>query len=290
MDFDNFLSINDPEDGSVYSATVINKYDTVPVLYIWKDTQLVKTLPLPEEMIPPKTLTKYYCCGYGTSGCLIVGIKRYSSDTDGRNTGYLCCFPREDRWIFLPDMVDDLAMSCAVGETAPLLACVNADKEICLEDLSDGSVKLIFPCDLPADSIQRMLFADEDRLLMVFPYRGNLQIYDTATGERLSDIDLNDGSFYFNKNGRYTVIPSADGRELLILYCDANFTRAVALERDGMGCTGFFSNIAHYLPEADRVVIRQLDSGLFYGPFYSLEDILSAGESVVSRAGPKGAE
>jgi WD40 repeat protein len=208
---------------------------------------------------------------------------------EDRNKGYLCCFWEKEKWVALPDMDDETISCCAVGEKEALLAAFNAERELCITDLEKGSVLRTIPCDVPPDSVRKLLFADGDRVLILFPVFGDIRVYDTASGELLSEIAANDRSITgdttlsFAEEGRFSTYISKDGTSLLILYSDSEIDCMFALDRESLVCKGLFPDVAHYFPGDDSVLIRNEDGKLFLCPFRSFEELLALGERVISR-------
>ena len=289
MMFTDYVSFHHP-NGHVYTASVDVRFMAGPVLYVWKDGEAAKKLPLPEKLVSAGHPV-YYCYGAGASGCLILGsMKTDLTAAEDRNKGYLCCFWEKEKWVALPDMDDELISCCAVGEKDPLLAGFNAERELCITDLTKGAVRRVIPCEIPPDSVRKLLFADGDRVLILFPAYGDIRVYDTASGELLSEIETNDRSITgdlnlsFAEDGRYSASVSKDGSSLLVFYSDSEFSRMFSLDRESLVCKGLFPDVAHYFPEKDSVVIKNEDGSVFLCPFRSFEEILAAGEAVLSRS------
>ncbi len=278
------ISAYDRKSASVLTTVLLYPSRTeLPQVLFWKDTELASSFTFPKDLY--QWQLRYICCGTGACGWTVFT----TSDVEGEHlemasVGY-ACDPKEEKFVTLTHLDREYASVCGMAEEKPVMAALDADGRILLVDLTNDTVLKEIDSGMPATAVGKLLFARNDELLLLCSAAGSLEVYDTETGEKLSSSYFGDLNFNFHGDARYTIMPSADGQQLLIIVNDDLYTEAVMirLEAEHYNCVGMFIGVAHYLPEKNCVVLKRARSTVFYAPFYSRDDLMTKARAVLER-------
>ena len=145
----------------------------------------------------------------------------------------------------------------ALAEDKPWIAAQKEDGTLCLIDLSTGEEILSMESTLPAESIIKLCFANDDEWLTAFAGTGDLAVYSTKDGRELHRSSYVGYNQRFHTNARYEIhcIPQDD--RLLVISDDASYTEptGIMIDTASMKNTGFYKGFACYLPPSDTVII-----------------------------------
>ena len=163
---------------------------------------------------------------------------------------------------------------CALGASAPVLACWDGER-LTLRRLDEDSV---VTGDALPPTTDRLLFADNDSLLLGCSETGMLSILDAATGAQLHRSEHAGENIHFAaEKASYRVCSAAEEDRLLLCYDDLSRPGPVLLviDRGAWACVGVFEDVAAYLPVRNSVLSARTLDGIYLSAFHSREEIIA---------------
>lgn len=218
-----------------------------------------------------KEQARCICRAVGANGYAVVcGKKEFRGD------GVYAQYNMErDEWAVMGYMGADEEQVLALAGSKPWIATQKEDWTLCLFDLSTGKEILSMENTLLGESVAKLIFAQNDELLVVFAKTGALAIYSTKDGSELHHSIYSGSNLRFHAGARYEVhsIPqgvpgrgqSGSGRSdldgqsgrILIICDDMTYTEssAIILDAASMKKTGFHEGISCYFPSTNTVIV-----------------------------------
>ena len=265
-------SCTDSKTGKVITVShEQDQSDYMHLLYFWEDGEYTgKSVEVPLEILT----------GQGTGGeekvsdsgddfnirysnciCRAVSANGYTVTCVQKNYGedwsYALYSSGDDKWAMMEYMGADERQVMALAEDKPWIAAQKEDGTLCLIDLSTGEEILSMESTLPAESIIKLCFANDDEWLTAFAGTGDLAVYSTKDGRELHRSSYVGYNQRFHTNARYEIhcIPQDD--RLLVISDDASYTEptGIMIDTASMKNTGFYKGFACYLPPSDTVII-----------------------------------
>ena len=223
------------------------------------------------HLLTDGTETAALPCPEGSWTPVCVGGNGY---TLLRETGgaWAICDP-DGAWT-TPELGPGEQMVFALGSAGPLLACWDGEG-LTVRNLADGTA--IESRDLPPTT-DRLLFADDDALLLACSETGALVIVDTATGETLHRSEHAGENIHFAADRASCRVYSAVNEDRLLL-CYDDLTRPgpvlLVIDRGAWACVGVFDDVAAYLPVRNSVLSARILDGIYLSALYSREEIIA---------------
>ena len=238
-----------------------------------------------------KEQARCICRAVGANGYAVVcGKKEFRGDG-----AYAQYNMERDEWAVMGYMGADEEQVLALAGSKPWIATQKEDGTLCLFDLSTGKEILSMENTLLGESVAKIIFAQNDELLVVFAKTGALAIYSTKDGSELHHSIYSGSNLRFHAGARYEVhsIPqgvpgrgqsgsgrsesgqsgsgqSGSGRRgsgrsgldgqsgrILIICDDMTYTEssAIILDAASMKKTGFHEGISCYFPSTNTVIV-----------------------------------
>ena len=185
-------------------------------------------------------------------------------------------------WLPLDGLLgpEDGKLPFTLAEEQPWLALQTEEDAVRLLDLRLGREVRVLRGTPPAEDVVRLVFADHDRLLLLFSGDGDLTVFETETGERLYSANVPIENLHFSADARYEARVTRGGDRLLVIFDDTVYREAgcLVLDLEHWERVGVYHGVCAYLPEADRVVVKPYREALASAPLYTTEQLIAMAE------------
>ena len=261
-------------DGTAISGCADQDQEGLWHLLLWQDGEQTGDVPVPEELGRLQS-----CVAVGAQGCVLLNADFLSQDAQN----YHVYDPEEDAWIPLGESLSGQLLAYGLADSHRWLAAAEENGSITLLDLQAKKPLRSWEYDLPAESIEKLMFAREDQLLLAFSSEGDLSIFDTATGEKLGYAYYGDRLLRFHNEARYRFYEIEDQERCLIVYSDQRYTEGAGLllDRRSWLPVGVYSGVESYDPETGELILLPDVGPLFRGKLPSLEELTERAEAIL---------
>lgn len=277
---DNADSCEDPKTSAVITACAEINDDNTFDLVLWENAQQTgksSRIPLTyEESGQPISYYSCSCHAVNPQGYAVVKAQVTINDAPQ----YLLYNPVDDKWTDLSEHEPSSEMSCAMAQSRPLMAFQKNNGTLCLFDLASGQEVRSIETSFPDKSIAKIVFAPDDRSLLVFTRNGRLLVVDSEDGKELNRCQFSNSGLGFRDTALYKADSAGQGRRVFILYDDPTYNTSVGitLDTETMAKTGLFDGICAYFPKTDSVLVKPYMRGAFIRPLYSVEEMQEIAE------------
>ena len=235
----------------------------------WLDGEAQPERTLPEGMLwRTRDLTMTYgqlvCGGNGWAV-----LSRFDSEADvNRLSGFAACELATGKWVALDDEARaDTDRRLVLSETLPLMAALDADRQLRIYDLEKGALARRIDLDMPMDYVLDCRFALDDGTLLLRLADNRLLALDAATGEVKLETTLERGY-----EGLLTAGMDPAGRRIYLI--DNGSQQGLCLDAASWTVLGRIKDVVAYDPVRDRLCFFLYGDTLFTREMPSRETLV----------------
>ena len=265
-------------DLRILTASVDRDAEGMYTLLLWEDGQQTGKTELPLQHKQGEFESRFAGCGCLAAGGRTVAV--YAQEEYEGPKAYAVYLKEEDRWAEVPFLDPEKEEVLALAEEHDWMAVQLLSGALSIFDVSGGSEILTMQEGISGESVTKMIFADQDRCLLVLTKAGELAIFSMADGEMLHRSAYSSSNVRFDADARYDVQVLTEEQRMLVICDDLTYKEpfCISLDLGSFDANGFYHSISAYLPLEKRLVSDTDREELCFYPLYSAEEIQQLGE------------
>jgi len=206
--------------------------------------------------------------GVGGNGNVLLawaGPEDWYQDAAETDRLYVAFRPEADEPIVLPF---SRCRQFALGEASELLAAVT-ENGLCLYDLKTGQAVRTLETETP-ETVEKLLFADKDRYLLVFTRQGEIRLFETESGALLGKSDFSADGMRFTQAQRVRVFTVPEDSRLFIGCAGGGYANGFLFLLDGNSgeCVGAFNSVLSLIPSRKLLLTQVPYDRVYTAPLY----------------------
>ena len=276
-------------DLKVLTASVDREEDGLYYLCLWEDGEPAGRTILslqPDQGAYDPEYMYCTCTAVSAAGAAVV-YAQDRIDPDGPRE-YAVYLRGEDRWTEAPFLDSGKGEVLTLAEDHLWMAVQRTNGSLALFDLTDGSQILGMESGIPAVSVTKMMFAGEDKFLVVFTRAGELAVFSTEDGRMLHRSRHGNINLGFYADARYDVQVLPQKNRMLVICDDSSYREPVciSIDLDTFEMNGVYITVSGYLPLLDRVVSDAYREEPCFYPLYTVEELQQMAEDILAEGVP----
>ena len=270
-------------DAKILTASIGREKDGTYKLLLWEDGEQIgqKTLPLKPEQ-------SGYDPEFSYCACLAAGgraVAVYAQEAVDDRKKFAVYLSGEDRWTEAPFLDPEKKEVLALAEEHDWMAVQRSNGALSIFDVSGGAEILTMQEGIPGESVTKLIFADQDKYLLVLTKAGDLAIFSTEDGKMLNRFAYSSSNVRFDDDARYDVQVLPQKQRMLVICDDTTYSEpfCISIDLGSFEYNGFYHAVSGFLPLTDKLVSNASGEEPCYYPLYSVEEMQQLAEEYLEK-------